>query len=388
MDKLLCIGLDDGHDTNKVCYGYDAAAKRYQYGYHKSRAVEGLQQVMSVGNGNGSAYETEGRQFTVPEGQALIRTIDTRSIDYPVSDLNRTLVNHALAQCELGGKPAFVITGLPVDQYYMEGKRNSALIDQKMASLAKPVRRIGTGHALPLIVKQSVVSEAIAAFYDALIEHDGATNPDIEDIISRRPVAVVDLGGKTLDIAVVVENVAGVYNDRSGTENVGVLSLITKVAARIKAAFNLNNDPPAAYVEEAFRTKKYEFFGEKKDVSEIIEASCREYLSQVKNFFLTKVGDGSDLGAVIFVGGGTALIRLALGDDAFADVYKGRRLIAQDPEYANARGMWKYGTYVLSDADRTAPADGQTSVQGSAESAANEPAQAAPGRGKKAVVTG
>jgi len=350
--QLMGIGQDDGHDTIKTCYGYDAATGAYRYGYHKSRASAGLQQVMSVGNQHSSAYETEGQQFTVANGQALLRTMDTRMVNYPISDLNRVLVNHALSEVGLGGESVYLVTGLPVDQYYKESKPNVDLIENKMKSLAKPVVRVGTGLPMANIVRQKVVSEGIAAFYDALISHDGSKNAEIQQLIARRPVAVVDMGGKTLDIAVVIENVRGVYGEQSGTNDIGVLSLITKVGARLKSQFNLSNDPPANYVEEALRTKQYEFFGQMHDVSQIIEQACREYLAEVANFFVAKVGDGSDLGAVLFVGGGAALIQSALGDAAFAVVYQGRCLVADEPEYANARGMWKFANFLVKPEDR------------------------------------
>lgn len=350
--QLIAIGQDDGHDTVKTCFGYDSTAGQYQYGYHKSKASAGIQQVMSVGSQHSSAYETEGQQFTVAGGQALLRTMDTRMVNYPVSDLNRVLVNHALSEVGLGGQDLYLVTGLPVDQYYKDGAPDTKLIEKKMDSLSKPVSRIGAGAPMANIVRQKVVSEAIAAFYDALLNPDGTYNEAIQQIISRRPVAVIDLGGKTLDIAVVIENVRGVYNDRSGTENIGVLALMTKIASRIKSQFSLSNDPPPSYVEEALRTKQYEFFGEMHDVSEIVEKACREYLGEVKNFFVAKVGDGSDLGAVIFVGGGAALIRSVLGEDAFADVFRGKRIIAIDPEFSNARGMWKFANFIVRAEDR------------------------------------
>lgn len=369
-DTLLVVGQDDGHDTVKTCTGYDQATGEFRYGYHKARAVEGLQQVMSVGSQStaGGAYETEGKRFTVAGPQNLLRTLDTRMDGYPLSDLNRVLVNHSLAACGLGDSAVYLITGLPVDQYYKSGAPNNALIDQKIDSLAKPVQRIGAGPAMALIKKQSVISEAIAAFYDALFHPDGSVDQEIEKLISRRPVGVVDLGGKTLDIVVVAENVSSVYSERSGTSNIGVLQLLDKVAERIKSEFDLNANPPRPYVEEACRTKKYELFGEDKDVSHIVDEEVTEYLKLVKNYFVTKVNDGSDLGAVLFVGGGSALIQSALGPDAFASIYKGKRLIAKDPEYANARGMWKYGMYVLTEEDRAVPAPakaGQKSARSS-----------------------
>jgi len=347
--SLRVIGQDDGHDTIKTCYGWDPENGGFQYGYHKSRAVSGLEQTMAVGlhSSAGGAYVTEDQRFTIAAGQSLLRSLDTRMDGYPLSALNRTLVNHALSDCGLADVPVYLITGLPVDQYYKNGAPHTALIEAKIASLSKPVQRIGAGAGLAKIVKQGVVSEAIAAFYDALIRPDGTIDPDIEKLISRRPVAVIDLGGKTLDIAVIAENVRSVYSDRSGTANIGVLQLLDKVGERIKSEFQLNSNPPTPYVEEACRTKKYELFGEEKDVSQIVEAACRDYLGQVQNYFVSKAGDGSDLGAVLFVGGGSALIQSALGAEAFATVYKGRRLIAEEPEYANARGMWKYGMFIL-----------------------------------------
>lgn len=349
------VGLDDGHDTNKVCFGWDADAKAWRYGYHKSRAVEGLQQVMSMGGTDsaGGAYETAGKRFTVAGSQSLLQALDTRMAGYPLSDLNRTLVAHSLAACGLGDTPVYLITGLPVDQYYKNGAPNQELIGKKIESLAVPVSRIGKGPALALIGGQSVVSEATAAFYDALIQHDGEYDAGIEAIITRRPVAVMDLGGKTTDLVVVAENVSSVYKDQSGTKDIGVLQLLDQVAEQIKSEFGLNDNPPLPHVEEACRTKKYELFGEDVDVSHIVVAACEAYLDRVKNFFVSKLRDGSTVGAVIFVGGGTALIKSALGDEAFASIYKGKRFIAMDPEFANARGMWKFGMYVLDPAERT-----------------------------------
>lgn len=354
-EMQLVVGLDDGHDTNKVCYGWDADAKAWRYGYHKSRAVEGLHQVMSMGgsDGAGGAYETEGKRYTVAGSQSLLQTLDTRMTGYALSDLNRTLVAHSLAACGLGDTPIYLITGLPVDQYYKDGEPNHELIGKKIESLAKPVARIGKGPALALIGGQSVVSEATAAFYDALIHHDGEYDADIGALIERRPVAVMDFGGKTADLVVVAENISQVYKQYSGTKDLGVLQLLDQVAEQIKSEFGLNDNPPLTYVEEACRTKKYELFGEYVDVSHIVVAACEAYLEQAKNFFVSKLRDGSKVGAVIFVGGGTALIQSALGDEAFASIYKGKRYIAKEPEYANARGMWKFGMYVLDPAERT-----------------------------------
>lgn len=369
-ETLRVIGTDDGHDSIKVCFGWDQANKSWLYGYHKSRAVQGLEQTMAVSRSStgGAAYSTGEQHFTIADGQSLLRSLDTRMVNYAFSPLNRVLVNHALSECRLADASIYLVTGLPVDQYYRDGTPNAELIEAKIANLSTPVERVGKGPGLANIVKQGVVSEAIGAFYDALIQHDGSFDAEIEKLISRRPVGVVDMGGKTTDIAVVSENVRSVYSDRSGTDEIGVLELLDKVGERIKAEFKLNAKPPTPYVEEACRTMTYELFGEEKDVSHIVKPACQDYLARVKNFAVSKVGDGSDLGAILFVGGGAALILAALGLEAFSTIYQGRILIAKDPEYANARGMWKYGMYVVSPADR-ALTKNQTAKSGRANMA-------------------
>lgn len=372
-DTLRVVGQDDGHDSVKTCTGWDPATKKFQYGYQKSRAVQGLQQVMALGRhgGVGGAYATEDLRFTIADGQSLLRSLDTRMDNFALSPLNRVLVNHSLSACGLEDTPIYLITGLPVDQYYRNGAPNEEMIGAKIQNLATPVQRIGAGPGLAKIQKQGVLSEAIAAFYDALIQPDGSFDAEFEKLISRRPIGVVDMGGKTTDIVVISENAKSVYPDRSGTANIGVLQLLDKVGERIKAEFQLNENPPTPYVEEACRTKRYELFGEEKDVSHIIEAACGEHLAQVQNFFVSKVRDGSDLGGILFVGGGTALILSALGVDAFASIYKGRRFIADEPEYANARGKWKYGMFVVSPAERAFPKEVVTKSSRSSSVALN-----------------
>lgn len=354
-DMQLVVGLDDGHDTNKVCSGWDDSTKAWRYGYHKSRVVEGLQQVMSMGGSDnaGGAYETGGKRFTVAGSQALLQALDTRMAGFPLSDVNRILVTHSLAACGLGDTPVYLITGLPVDQYYKGGAADQQLIGKKIESLTQCVVRVGKGPALAQITGQSVISEATAAFYDALIQHDGTFDTAIEALIARRPIAVMDLGGKTADIVVVAENISQIYQAQSGTRDIGVLQLLDQVADQIKSEFSLNDNPPLPYVEEACRTKKYELFGDDVDVSHIVVAACEAYLNRLQNFFVSKLRDGSSVGAVIFVGGGTALLKSALGDEVFSSIFKGKRFIANEPEYANARGMWKFGMYVLDPTERT-----------------------------------
>lgn len=347
MNRLaISVGSDDGHDTIKTCTGYNKATGQYACFSVKSIALFGLHQIVSLNN-ESAAYATGEEQFTVSGENALGRHLDTRFLDYPKSSLNRVLVQHALVNAGMQGAKVSLVTGLPVDQFYQAGKTNDVLIAAKSENLLKSVKSLNQAVKPACVVRNQVISEGIAAIYDALINGDGSPNTDVEHLVSRRPVAVVDMGGKTLDIATISENAGGIYSDRSGTEEIGVIKLKEKVAALIKSTFKLNNEPPAKYIEEAFRTKQYEIFGQQEDVSAILETCCHEYAASVKNAFLKKVGDGSDLGAVFFVGGGAALLKIVLGEGIFGEIYRGKKIIPEAPEYANARGMWKAATYLF-----------------------------------------
>jgi plasmid segregation protein ParM len=346
MSELIYVGEDDGHDSLKTCTGYDPETKLFECTSIKSLAMSGLHQIMSMDTNRSAAYTADGQDYTISGESALGRQIDTRFPGYPVSPLNRVLVNHALINAKLAGQNVALVTGLPVDQFYQNGQPNTKLITDKTENLLKPVISQNPNFKMARISSNMVISEGIAAFYDALINGDGSFNKEIELLIARRPITVIDLGGKTLDTATINEGAIGVYKDKSGTDQIGVLSVKSSVAEQIKARFNISNELPSKYVDEAFITKKYELFGKMEDVADIIDSACIQYVSDIQNAFIRKVGDASDIGAVIFVGGGTALLIQALGKSILETIYRGRIIIPDFPEYSNARGMWKAAKYM------------------------------------------
>lgn len=342
---IFPIGCDDGHDSLKTCQGYNREKKQYHCSTIKSLALPGLHQLMSFNNESSSAYTADGKSFTIALDNALGHTLETRFIEYPVSPLNRVLVQEALCRAGLGGKKINLVTGLPVDQFYVDGRPNEKLINDKAANLLKEVTNHNANTQMASIAGSKVISEGIATFYDALLDGEGNVNAEVQQLISRRPIAVVDLGGKTCNQATISENASGVYKDRSGTENIGAIELKANISKAIKAQFNLNAEPPRKYVDEACLSKSFELFGTSKDISDILAKECREYVEKIRDYFQKMHGDGADLGAVIFSGGGTSLIRTVLGDAIFTEIYRGRIIFGD--EYSNARGMWKAATYII-----------------------------------------
>lgn len=333
------LGVDDGHWGIKICSGFDERGQAICH-YMKSRCLPGIHQTVSMGGGSLSAwYETQGENFTITDVGALLGSNETRATDYQHSAMSRVLVNHALTSAGYGGKEVSIMTGLPVGDYFPSGDRkNQKLIDAKIASL---MTEVNAKHKteLPRIVKADVKAEAVMSYFDLSMNPDGTLNEEFTDLTRRRPMAIVDLGGKTLNIVVITEgDKKGIYWNRSGSVILGALEFRDRVSEALRSHFQLTGAPPTDYVEEAIQTRSYEIFGEVVDVSDIVEPQRDAFAARVKSEIQRKLGDGSDLAGIVFVGGGVSLLG---GEDWAKKVYKGRTIVPDNPVFANARGMFK-----------------------------------------------
>jgi len=216
----IFVGVDDGNYGIKLVLG-DGSCH-----YMPSRAARGHKPVVALTGeaAQDCAYTVGDQQFTVVENYALIQAEDPRHMSepYPVSALNRVLVHHALLRAGLGGQECTIVTGLPIDDFYIAGAKNADLIDRKMANLtASAIANKNPSVRLPTIANHRVISEGIAAYFDLLLDFDGNEDPETLKLVSDRALAVIDVGGSTTDIAVIAEGGKGIYPERSGTKRVG-----------------------------------------------------------------------------------------------------------------------------------------------------------------------
>lgn len=331
-NKPLYVGVDDGHYAIKIITETGAMfsiPSRARSGRH---LISWQEQEES-----GGFYQTEeGSAYTVNEN--LQNYEDTRFKEFPKSALNRVLVHHALRQAGFGGKDVVITTGLPVSYYYLaNGRKDDALIAAKVANLRKTVA-CGS-KPVANIVKNMVATEAIAAYFDQLMDMDG--NPSAEfDKLGESMVGVIDIGGKTTDCAVVYPGGQQVDPDRSGSSDTGVLLLNDSVESRLRTMFDLDNIPPRM-VEAAISKGIVRIAGEEKDVRDIVTAEKERLAEQIMSGVRTKIGSGKDLDSVLFVGGGAIVMR-----DQLAKHFPHSRF-PDHPEFANARGMFKIAKYVF-----------------------------------------
>jgi len=320
----VSVGCDDGHFGIKVC------TDDWRQIYVPSRVSLGSQ-LISLDGSDDNCYESGGESYTVSNS---IATIDTRFQDYPLSDVNRVLVSHALIKAGLGGQNVRLVTGLPVQDYYVGSARNTAFIDRKVKNLLDgSVTNRNPNVVCAKIVAHLVVSEGIAAFYDLLIDKEGNINSALADQVASGSIAVLDIGGKTTDSAVIVNGGKGIEANRSGTAYLGGLSLNTAVEPRLKAKLKVDS-LSTRQIEDAVAKGVLRAFGSEHDVSEIILDEKKALAHQI-------ISDAADLEAVYFVGGGSLLLQAQL-QDLFPHA-----VFVEDPQFANARGMLKFAKFIL-----------------------------------------
>lgn len=328
------VGVDDGHYAVKVVTESGAMFSI------PSRARSGKHLISWQAQGSdtleGGIYSTdEGAIYTVSEH--LAETDDTRFRDYPLSPLNRVLVHHALRKAGFAGKPVSIATGLPVSYYYVGGNPNETLIDGKVANLNKGVQC--EAGLCAKIAENVVTTEAIAAYFDQIIEMDGSPSSVYEEV-KQASVGVIDVGGKTTDCAVILPGGAHVDTNRSGSSDVGVLKLNDTVEAALRSKFGFDNVPPRT-VESAIATGFIKVYGKDESVKGIVHDAKEALAEAVMSNVRAKIGSGKDLDWILFVGGGSIVLREQLAKHFPHCRFPDR------PEYANARGMLKIAKYVF-----------------------------------------
>ena len=152
------VGLDDGYAYTKV------ALPSGRLVAVPSRACVGTAGMTSV-FGDGPVvreYETDNRRYAVGPVEAE----STRFDDYPYSNLNRVVVQHALQVAELDGAVLHVVSGLPVSTFFLpDGIRREDLIARKVANLLQEVSPCD-GRLTAASAHHSVIPEDLAAWYD------------------------------------------------------------------------------------------------------------------------------------------------------------------------------------------------------------------------------
>ena len=329
----VCVGIDDGYAYTKLALPDGrvvATPSRAQIGRSKVSWIREAEQLIFE-------YETDGTLYAVGDVDAAL----TRFAGYACSGMNRAIVQHALQCADLEGADIRAVSGLPVSAFYRNaGGRRSSAIDEKRSNLLIPVQPKNAALAAD-ITAHEVIPEALAAWYDHVIqERDGEAYLDQERV--GVPIAVVDIGGRTTD-TVVVRN-QGILHGSSGSCSIGLLDVKQALGDALEERFDLDAIQDRL-LTRALETRVVRLFGRDYDVSQEVFDAKHELVERLYGETRRQLGRAVELDRVLFVGGGTlALI------DHISDWFP-NQVIAEQPAFANARGMLKYLLHVRSDED-------------------------------------
>ena len=322
------VGLDDGYATTKIAL---AAGRVFSV---PSRARVGAAAVTSLNETRPSVreYETGGRRYAA----GALDGESTRFDDYPFSDLNRVIVQHALQEVALDGCRLHVVSGLPVSAFYhATGARRDDVIARKVANLLAPVEPTD-GRPQATVIVHDVIPEALAAWYDHVIseEADGAR---VDEAQMRLPIAVIDIGGRTTDFVVVEDQC--VIHRASGSLRCGMLDLKQRVGEALRARFALE-ELGERTVEDGMDRRAVRLFGQSHDITDLVDAALSEIIQIIYGETRRQLGRGAELERVLFVGGGAVALGAQIRD------WFPNQVIAPMPAFANVRGMFKYQRYI------------------------------------------
>jgi len=328
-NKTLLVAIDDGYAQTKL-YGEaeDGSIVRHCMRSSVRPGRYGLGSISGVGAVG--LYETdEDGAFTVSED---VEAENTQFDGFHLSTMNRVLVNHALVSAGYAGKDVSIITGLPVADFFLNGFKDEEKVNAKQANLKKPVRLTSGGESTAKVDDVRVGCQAVAAWVDFALDDDFNEREGIDGA-----VAIVDIGGRTTDIATVIDG-QSVDHARSGTANIGVLDVYKAVESAIGARFKIRDRFPTKQIDHAVREGTIRLWGKDNAVSDIVEEVVKEHEAKIVREIERRIGSGAAMSAVVFVGGGSALFK------KIAERFPNGKM-SPDPEYANARGLFKYARY-------------------------------------------
>lgn len=330
--------VDDGNRNIKmVCKGKKLCIP--------SRIQVGSLPLVNVGGGPVKGnYEytiergAERHVFSI--GNELTNSVHVATDDYCYSDYNRVLVYHALREAGAQGEVE-IVTGLPLKQFYRgrSGSINSDLLMKKEDSLKQNDVFVSSFEKLSKIgftvAGNDTLPEAIASWLDVVTAFDDVGGVSYHNELTNKNIAVVDIGGRTIDITVIKD-----YNiniERSTTVDLGML----EVRDQLKdVLFDMCGEEfTIPYLDRAIETKSIEQFGEMIDISEDLERIHKELSQRVATEITRVLGKGSDLARIAFAGGGS----VDLHEKYLSDLYPRNGKLTEDPLFTNATGMYKFG---------------------------------------------
>ena len=288
--KIFC---DDGSTNVKLAWfeGKKLKSALSTNSFRNGWKVEG------IGSRQTYNYTLDGSRFTYDEVSSDV--VSTTHIEYQYSDINVLAVHHALLNSGLDPQDVSLTVTLPICEYYTQDcQKNILNIQRKIDNLLRPVL-LNKGETFN-ISHIDVMPESLPAVFTQLVQ---------DNVGPFEKSLVIDLGGTTLDVGIIV----GQFDDVSaihGNANIGVSAVTRSVLSALKSA---HSDTSPMIADELIKRRNDQEF-----VNQVINDASRTQLvlgtieSQIERLGARVVDDLSGefrhVNRVYVVGGGAPLI--------------------------------------------------------------------------------
>lgn len=331
-ESIIFGGFDDGHRETKVALSNGTRL------IIPSRAMSGLSTRIAINGSQNSviSYNTSEGQFSMGDVEDAE---DTAYDEYPFSAQNRVIVTHALRLAKLSSASQLgIVSGLPLKRFYLRGSPNKDVIGKKKENLLRSDVVGLDGYIPPKIIKHDVMAEAIAAWVNYIMQRrDGGKLYIDKQRVSKR-TAIIDVGGRTLDIAVVKD--WELDGSRSTSDEIGMITIIEAMRERLYDIFG-GVEPTDEMVEQAVLTGEVRAWGKVIPVKEAREDVIMGVLNSLKATIKRRLKSAQDIDTVFFIGGTAKFL------EQYLKGWFVNQVEMEDPVFANAEGMLKYAEYVM-----------------------------------------
>jgi len=245
-------------------------------------------------------YETKGSIYSVGD----VGGTPTQFEGYPVSGLNRVIMQHVLQDVGLSVRTVHAASGLPVSAFYRKnGEQHSKAIKKKQAILKQIVHSLADVLSAGISFHE-VIPEALAAWYDyVIVEESNGTTLDADRL--SVPVIIVDIGGRATDYVMVKDQ--GILHVSSGSLQCGMLDVKQRVVDGIQERFDLES-MSEQIVAQAVENRVVRLQGKDHDVAVLVDAAKYEVIERIHAEIRRQLGIGVDLDRALFVGGGAVAL--------------------------------------------------------------------------------
>ncbi|HHS0708443.1 TPA: plasmid segregation protein ParM domain-containing protein [Salmonella enterica subsp. enterica serovar Newport] len=290
------IFCDDGSTNVKLAW---YAGKKLQMSVSANSFRTGWK-VEGLGNRQTFNYELDGKKYTYDE--VSNQSILTTHIEYQYTDVNVLAVHHALLNSGLKPQAVSLTVTLPISEFYTkECQKNELNIQRKIDNLMRPVK-LNKGETFT-IEHVEVMPESLPAVFARLVK---------DSVGPYEKSLVIDLGGTTLDVGVIVgqfDAVSAIH----GNSDIGV-SMVTQSA--LSALRMASSDTSAMVADELIKHRHDMDFVRQviNDESKIplVMDTIESAIASLGARVVDDLADFRHVNRVYIVGGGAPLIETAV----------------------------------------------------------------------------